>query len=131
MHNPFVVILLAGLAAWLFGMAWYTTLGKFWQRAHGVAPGADHKSMPVRPLVVCFIGEVIMAAVVYQTLDHLGVMGAGFGAIAGLTLGVGLLLTSTVINHQFQQKPLSATAIDGTHWTLVVVIQGAIIGALV
>jgi hypothetical protein len=131
MHNPFVVILLAGLAAWLFGMAWYTTLGKFWQRAHGVAPGAGQESMPVRPLVVCFIGEVIMAAVVYQTLDHLGVMGAGFGAIAGLTLGVGLLLTSTVINHQFQQKPLSATAIDGTHWTLVVVIQGAIIGALV
>jgi hypothetical protein len=131
MHNPFVVILLAGLAAWLFGMAWYTTLGKFWQRAHGVAPGAGQESMPVRPLVVCFIGEVIMAAVVYQTLDHLGVMGAGFGAIAGLTLGVGLLLTSTVINHQFQQTPLSATAIDGTHWTLVVVIQGAIIGALV
>ena len=132
MHNPFVVILLAGLAAWLFGAAWYTTLGAPWQRAHGFPPcEPGQRKMPVIPLVVCFVGEVVMAAVVYQTLDHLGVVGAGFGAIAGLTLGVGFLLPSTVINHQFQQKPWAATLIDGVHWTAVVVIQGAIIGALV
>jgi len=132
MHNPFVVIALAGLAAWLFGAVWYTVLGTPWQRAHGLPPcEGEHKKMPLAPLAVCLVGEVVMAAVVYQTLDHLGVVGAGFGAIAGLTLGVGLLATSTVINHQFLQKPWTATAIDAAHWTLVVVIQGAIVGALV
>lgn len=133
MHNPFVVIALAGLAAWLFGAAWYTVFSAPWQRAHGLppCPEGEQRKMPLTPLAVCLAGEVVMAAVVYQTLDHLGVVGAGFGAIAGLTLGVGLLATSTVINHQFLQKPWTATAIDAAHWTLVVVIQGAIVGALV
>jgi hypothetical protein len=132
MHNPFVVILLAALASWLFGAAWYTGLGKAWQHAHAMPPcPPDRKKMPLLPLLICFVGEVVMAAVVYQTLDHLGVTGAGFGAIAGLTLGVGFMATSTIINHQFQQKPWTATAIDGLHWVLVVMIQGAIAGALV
>lgn len=133
MHNPFVVILLAGLAAWLFGAVWYTALGTPWQRAHGLppCPEGEQKKMPVVPLAVCLVGEIVMAAVVYQTLDHLGVVGAGFGAIAGLTLGVGFLATSTIINHQFLGKPSTATAIDAAHWTAVVVIQGAIVGALV
>lgn len=132
MHNPFVVILLAALASWLFGAVWYTGLGAPWQRAHALAPcPPDQRKMPLVPLAVCLVGEVIMAAVVYQVLDHLGVMGAGFGAIAGLTLGVGFMATSTVINHQFLSKPWTATAIDGLHWVLVVVIQGAIVGALV
>jgi len=130
MHNPFAVIVLAGLAAWLFGALWYMLLGKPWQMAHGVASGSGPRRMPVVPLAVCLVGEVVMAAVVYQTLDHLGVRGALFGAVAGLTLGVGFLLTSTVINHQFLQKPPIATVIDGLHWTLVVAIQGAVVGAL-
>jgi hypothetical protein len=131
MHNPFVVILLAALASWLFGAAWYTSLGTAWQRANAMPPcPPEERKMPVVPLAVCFVGELVMAAVAYQTLDHLGVAGAGFGAIAGLTLGIGFMATSTIINHQFLQKPWTATAIDGLHWVLVVVIQGAVIGAL-
>jgi hypothetical protein len=132
MHNPFVVILLAALASWLFGAAWYSGLGAVWQRAHGLAPcPSGQKKMPLTPLVVSFVGLLVMAAVVYQVLDHLGVMGAGFGAIAGLTLGVGFLATSIAISHRFLSRPWTATAIDGLHWVLVVVIQGAIVGALV
>ncbi|MDB5735285.1 MAG: hypothetical protein JWP16_1615 [Alphaproteobacteria bacterium] len=131
MHNPLVAIGLAGLAAWLFGSAWYMSLGKVWQAALGLNPDdCKDKKMPATPLVVCLLAEWVMAAVLYQTLDHLGVMGWMAGAIAGLTLGVGLMLTSTLVTNLFQGKTLMVTVIDGGHWVIVAAIEGAVIGAL-
>jgi hypothetical protein len=47
MHNPIIVILAAGLAGWLVGAVWYTSLGKPWQRALGLDPEAcKGKPMP-------------------------------------------------------------------------------------
>ena len=57
-------------------------------------------------------------------------MGAFAGAVAGLTLGVGFLLTSTVVNNLFQQRKAMLTVIDGAHWVIIVAIEGAVIGAL-
>jgi hypothetical protein len=131
MHNPIVVIGLAGLAAWLFGAAWYTTLGKHWQRALGQNPDdCKGKKMPITPLVVCLLAEWLMAATMYQVLTNLGVSGWQDGAIAGATLGVGFLLTTTVVNNAFQQKSKMLTVIDGAHWVLVLVIEGAIVAAM-
>ena len=131
MHNPIVIIGLAGIAAWLFGAVWYTSLGKPWQRALGHNPDdCKDKKMPLTPLFVCLVAEWVMAAVLYQTLDHLGVMGTFAGAVAGLTLGVGFLLTSTVVNNLFQQRKAMLTVIDGAHWVIIVAIEGAVIGAL-
>lgn len=88
------------------------------------------KKMPLTPMVVALLGAIVMAAVLYQLLINLGVMGNGHGAIAGLTLGVGFLLTATVVNNQFQGKNWIATVIDGGHWTLVLVIEAMVIMAL-
>jgi hypothetical protein len=142
MHNPLVVIGLAGVAAWLFGSAWYMSLGKVWQAALGMNPGASagaaatqeeackDRKMPAAPLLVCLVAEWVMAAVLYQTLDHLGVTGWMAGAIAGLTLGICLMLTSTLVTNLFQGKKLMVTVIDGGHWVIVAAIEGAVIGAL-
>src|SRR5882757_2419130 len=102
MHNPIIAILAAGLAGWLFGAVWYTTLGKVWQRALGLNPDdCKDKKMPMAPMVVAFLAALVMSAVLYQLLTNLGVMGVMGSAIAGLTLGVGFLATSTVVNNMF------------------------------
>lgn len=131
MQTALIAILAAGLAGWLFGAAWYTALGKPWQRAHGMNPDdCKDRKMPLTPMVVSLLGAIVMAAVLYQVLINLGVMGAVHGAIAGLTLGAGFLLTATIVNNQFQGKGWVATAIDGGHWTLVLVIEAVVIMAL-
>jgi len=48
----------------------------------------------------------------------------------GLTLGAGLLLTSTLVNNMFQQKSAMLTIIDGGHWTLALVIESVVIALL-
>ncbi len=131
MHNPIIAIGAAGLAAWIFGAIWYTTLGKAWQRAQGHNPDdCKGQKMPLAPMVVSFLAALVMSAVLYQILSNLGVMGVGSSAIAGATIGVGFLLTSTLVNNMFQQKSLVLTAIDGGHWVLAVTIEAVVLSLL-
>jgi Protein of unknown function (DUF1761) len=131
MHNPIIAILAAGLAGWIFGAVWYTSLGKVWQRAQGLNPDdCKDKKMPMAPMVVSFLAALVMSAVLYQLLTNLGVMGVMPSAVAGLTIGVGFLASSTLVNNMFQQKSLMLTAIDGSHWVLAVVIEAVVISLL-
>jgi hypothetical protein len=131
MQSAIIAILAAGLAGWVFGAIWYTSLSRPWQRAHGINPeDCKDQKMPMMPLVIAFLGAIVMAATLYHILTNLGVMGVTHGAIAGLTIGVGLLFVATMVNNQFQQKNWVATLIDGGHWSLVLMIEGAVITAL-
>ena len=71
-----------------------------------------------------------MSAVLYQLLTNLGVMGVMGAAIAGLTIGLGFLATSIVVNNMFQQKSAMLTIIDAGHWTLALVIESVVIALL-
>ena len=51
-------------------------------------------------------------------------------AAAGLTLGVGLMLTSTLVNNMFQGRSFVLTLIDGGHWALALVIESVVIALL-
>lgn len=131
MHNPILAILVAGLAGWIFGAIWYTALGKVWQKALGMNPeDCKDKKMPVAPMVVAFLAALVMSAVLYQLLANLGVLGVGPAALAGLTVGVGFLLTSTVVNSMFQQKSVTVMAIDGAHWVLAVVVEAVVLSLI-
>ena len=131
MHS-IIAILVAALAGWIFGAIWYGTLGKTWQRALGKDPEAcKGQKMPLAPMVVSFLVAIVMSAVLYQLLSNLGVLGVGPAALAGLTIGVGFLLTSTLVNNMFQQKPFTLTVIDGGHWVLAVVVEAVVLALLV
>jgi hypothetical protein len=131
MHNPIIAILAAALAGWVFGAIWYGALGKAWQRARGLDPeSCKDQKMPVAPMVVSFLAAVVMSAVLYQLLSNLGVLGVGPAALAGLTIGAGFLLTSTLVNNMFQQKPFTLTVIDGGHWVLAVVVEAVVLSLL-
>ena len=131
MFKAIIAILGAGLAGWIFGAVWYTALGKPWQRALGLNPDdCKDKKMPMAPMVTAFLVAVVMSAVLYQLLTNLGVMGLMDSMVAGLTLGVGLMLTSTLVNNMFQQRSFTLTLIDGGHWALALAIESAVIALL-
>jgi hypothetical protein len=131
MHNPIVAILGAGVAGWIFGAIWYGLLSKAYQRALGLNPDdCKDKKMPMTPMVVSFLAAIVMSAVLYQLLTNLGVMGVAPAALAGLTIGVGFLATSVLVNNLFQQKSMALTAIDAGHWVLAVVVEAVVISLL-
>ena len=131
MFKAIIAILGAGLAGGIFGTVWYTAQGNPWQRALGLNPDdCKDKKMPMAPMVTAFLVAVVMSAVLYQLLTNLGVMGLMDSMVAGLTLGVGLMLTSTLVNNMFQQRSFTLTLIDGGHWALALVIEAAVISLL-
>jgi hypothetical protein len=79
---------------------------------------------------VSFLVAIVMSAVLYQLLSNLGVMGVMPAATAGFTIGVGFLLTSTLVNNMFQQKSFALTVIDGGHWVLAVMVEAVVLALL-
>jgi hypothetical protein len=131
MHNPIIAILAAGVAAWIFGAVWYGVLGKPWQRAQGLDPEAcKDKKMPLNLLVVSFLAALVMSATIYYLLANMGVVGVGPSALIGLTIGVGLICVSLLVNNLFQQRHYTLTVIDGGHWALALTIEAVVIALL-
>ncbi len=131
MHNPIIAILAAGLAGWIFGAVWYGVLGKPWQRAQGLNPeDCKGKKMPLNLLVVSFLAALVMSATLYYLLGSMGIVGVGPSALIGLTIGVGLIMVSLLVNNLFQQRHFTLTVIDGLHWAGALAIEAAIIALL-
>jgi len=131
----YLSILLAALAAFLFGAAYYTTLSKPWLAACGidrdkmVAEGGRNNPTP---FILSFVGLIIMAFVLAGAIGHLGPGQVTLknGVISGFILWGGFILTTTTVMNAFQQKPFRLSIIDSGHWLGVMLIMGAIIGGL-
>lgn len=131
MHNEFLAIAAAAVAAWIFGAIWYGLLGKAWQRAQGLDPAAcKDKKMPVTPMVASFLCELVMAFIFSKLLLSLGVIDWQYGAITGVLLAIGFMVTIIVVNNQFQGRKWLLSLIDSGHWIGVAAIQGAVLTAM-
>ncbi|HJZ31776.1 MAG TPA: DUF1761 domain-containing protein [Hyphomicrobiaceae bacterium] len=132
----YLAVVLAAIASFAFGAAWYGALAKPWLAARGLAPTAAPPPAAVGLLpisyVVAFIAELIMAWMLAGVLLHLARGGLSpslrTGAISAAFLWFGLVATTLVVNHTFQGAKKTLTLIDGGHWLGVLLIQGAILG---
>lgn len=132
-----LAIIAATAAAWIFGAIWYGALSKQWMAATGFT-GADMKDasgktkIPVVPMIVSLIAEFVMALVLAGVIAH--VIKTGVTWKSGLTTGAvcwaGFVITTLLTNHAYGKAKAALTFIDGGHWLGVLLLQGAILGAL-
>ena len=114
MHNPWVAVIAAGLAAFVFGAVYYTVLGNVWMQAQGINPGDDckDKKMPVAPMLTALGGALVMSWVLQHLLVLLEARSWQQAIVVALTIGIGFVVTSQLVNNMFQQRTLKLTAID-------------------
>jgi small basic protein len=134
MHNPYLAVLAAAVAAWVFGSVWYNVLAQAWLAALGNDPAQIEAKRKVRevpyvPMAVSFLSEIAMAILLRFALVELGVGDLMTAAITGLALGVFMAL-SGLVNNMFAGRKLMLTLIDGSHWVGVVVIECLVLTAL-
>jgi Protein of unknown function (DUF1761) len=127
-------ILIAAIASFAFGAAWYTALGRRWLAARGLTEAeakARTGSSPL-PFVISFLALLIMASMLSGILLHLArggtAMSVRSGLVSGFFLWLGFVVTTMAVNHAFQGERRALTLIDGGHWLGVLLIQGAILG---
>ena len=123
-----LAILAAAVAAFAWGAAYYMTLSKQWLAAVGKT---EPNKSPV-PFIISFVALVVMAWVLAGTVGHLGPGQVTLknGIISALFLWLGFVVTTIFVNNAYPGRKYSLSVIDSIHWLGVLVIQGAIIGAL-
>lgn len=128
----FLEIILAALAAFMLGFAWYTFLfGKMWQAETGVTDEQAQSNMLLTHglsfLMMCTIACGINIIVGLhepheQTLAH--------GAFHGLMSAVFYAVPAMVIHYMYQKKSLKLMLIDGGYLLAFFATIGAVLGAL-
>jgi len=125
----YLAILAAAVAAFGFGSLYYMALSGPWLAAVGKKKEEVGASMT--PFVVSIVGLLVMAQVLAGTIAHLGgQLSLGTGVVTAVFMWLGFVATTTATNYAFGGRKASLTVIDCIHWLGVLVIQGAVIGAI-
>ena len=125
-----LAIAVAGFAAFGFGSAYYMALSGPWLAAAGKRK--DDMKPTAAPFIATIVAQLVMAWVLAGTIGHLGAGQVTLknGVISAGFIWFGFVLTSMVVNNAFGDRKPMLSVIDGIHWLGVLVIQGAIIGAM-
>jgi hypothetical protein len=126
----YIAVIIAALAGFGLGTVWYMILSKPWMDAVGKTE-ADRPQGPaqVLPFVIAIIALFVMALMLAGIMGHLGDITIRGGVITGFFVWLGFVITTMGVNHTFSGAKPILTAIDGGYWLLVLLIQGAVIGA--
>jgi Protein of unknown function (DUF1761) len=124
----YIAIVVAAIAAFAFGAAWYGALSKPWIRATRIDPATV--KMSAVPFVTSFVCELIMAWVMAGVIGHLGTGQVTLwnGVVSGFFLWLGFLATVTAVNQRYEGFGWDLTIIDAGHWLGVALIMGGVIG---
>ncbi len=132
----YIAVLIAAVAGWLIGAAWYMALGKTWTAALGLTAETMEASKKepgfALPFIYAFAANVIMAWVLAGVLGHLGAgqVTVKNGVISGAFSWLGFVFTTMLVNNSFARRDWRLLWIDGGHWLAVLMVMGAVIGAM-
>ena len=123
-----LAILIAAVAGFAWGAAYYITLSKQWL----AAVGRTEPNKSPTPFILSFVALIVMAFVLSGAIAHLGPGQVTIknGVISGLILWAGFVVTTVFVNNAYPGRKYMLSIIDSIHWLGVLVIQGAVIGAL-
>ncbi len=125
-------ILAAAVAGFLFGGLYYGLLSKQWLAAIGKSMEEVQKTGMAVPMMISAVCLLIMAWVLAGIIGHLGPGQVTMrnGVISGALCWLGFVVTTIATNHAYGGAKRSLTLIDSLHWLGVLVVQGAVIGAM-
>ncbi|TCS66459.1 uncharacterized protein DUF1761 [Primorskyibacter sedentarius] len=123
-------VIVAAVAAFMFGAIWYGIWAKPWMQDTGIAVDADGKpanrSDP-KPYIISFVSVVIVAGMMRHTFALSGIDSFGGGVVAGFGIGAFLATPWIATNYGFTGKPMRLTLIDGGYATFGCLIIGAVL----
>jgi hypothetical protein len=134
----YLAVVLAAIAAWLAGAVWYGVLAKPWVAAQGLtmeefqARRAAMRGSPAAyaPFIIAFVAELIMAWLLAGLIGHMGAVTLRNGIVSAAFVWFGFVLTTIMVNYAFGSRGVKLAAIDAGHWLLVLLVEGAVIGAM-
>lgn len=126
-------VVMAALAAMVFGAIWYGALAKPWMAASGVV--LDETGQPAnRANPMIYIANGIGMLLVAGMMRHIFVLGGidalDKGLVSGLGLGLFVAAPWLITNYNFAGRPKKLMLIDGGFSTIGCTIIGAVLTLL-
>src|SRR5271156_4135419 len=131
-----LAVVIAAIVAWLASAAWYMSFGKIYVAALGKTPeqmAADRKKPGAfLPFVYAFVANIVIAWMLAGVLGHLGPGQVTLknGVISAAFLWFGFILTTMTVNYSFSGRDRRLLLIDVGNWLIVLIVIGAVIGAI-
>ena len=126
-----IAVVLSAIAGYAIGAVYYMTLAKPWMAAAGLTEamikGDRGKPNPL-PFVIAGLANLVMAAMLFGILVHVGDPTIWRGMVSAFFIWAGFVITTMSVNYAYQLKPARLILIDGTHWLINLLVQGAILG---
>lgn len=123
-----LAVVLATVASFAFGAAWYMILSKQWLAAIGKTKeqinSADYTPY-IWSAVLLFVMAYFIALLTPALLGEITIIN---GLIVGAHMWLGFVITAMIINHRYEGAPWSRTVIDGGYLLAVLLIDGVVIG---
>ena len=134
-HVNILSVVIAAVAAWIFGAIYYTALGKAWIAAQGKTAESCKAEFAAKsgltkfvPFILSFVGALITGVVIYGILTHSGLWSWHAGMVTGAFCWFGFVLTTVVINNAYAGRKVMLSVIDAGHWLGVLLIIGGLVG---
>ena len=128
----YISVLLAAIAAWVFGAVWYMALARPWMTAQGWRSREDapRRAGPAAaaPFVLSFVAEIVMAAMLYGIVQHIGDVTVERALFSAFMIWIGFVLTTIAVNNAYPGRRLMLTVIDSGHWLGVLLVMAVVIG---
>ena len=122
-----LAVILATVASFAFGAAWYMGLSRQWMAALGKTK--DQLQVGYTPFIWSVAVELVMAFfVALFTVGLMGEVSIANAVLVAVHLWLGFVITTLILNHRYEGMKWSLTIIDGLHLLGVLVIQGVVIG---
>ena len=133
-HLSYLAVFIAAATSFVVGALWYGALGKPWMAALGWSEAEikANTAVPVAPMIIAFVAELIMAFVLAGVIGHLGPGAATIknGLISGAFIWAGFIVTTLVVNTAYARRSWMLALIDAGHWLAVLLAQVAVLGAI-
>lgn len=124
-----VKILVAAIATFAFGAAYYMALAKPWMEAAQIKVGPDGRPENDSPLpyIVSAIMIVLVAGMMRHVFPLAGIEGVGKGIVAGFGVGAFFISPWIFINTGYSDRPWKLAVIDSGYATFGCAIMGAVL----
>ncbi len=119
----YVGVLVAAIASYAFGAAWYMILSKQWMAAAGVSEADVSRKTPV-PFIISLVAAVLVAGMMRHAFAMAGIDTPSKGLWAGFGLGAFIAAPWIITNYAFAGRSMRLMFIDG----LYAVVGSTIIG---
>lgn len=111
-----LAVLLAALAGFLVGAAWYMGLSRQWIAASGIAVDAEGRPAgggSVVPFVVSGVAMIIVAGFMRHIFAMAGIETLGKGLLSGLGIGAFFITPWLAMDYAYAARSAKLTVLDG------------------